>query len=398
MHGVAPQPLTSVSANASGGTLAAGTYNYEITAATAYGESEPSVAKTVPVGANGSATLTWPEATNGTGAAGNAGPTLAQLESSSAAAVVSGATTSTAKNPGSTTYGLVGQVAENPAATTATTYSFTDTGATPGAAPGSGSTFPSATDPGIDCSSAAGSWLPATSTSPDSSIEQEIGLDQAFAKANGLTNFNPAALVPGEHSGLENPNMPAALAGAGITVSASDGSRQPNSYAVGAAVTAPRFPSNIYYNASNWTDQLSEYNTLLVKPGVSIGDPTYPSEVGRCENTNTTTCLSAPVTEAGFLAAESHTMLSHILNNDPRVGYAHQTNLIGPATQNGADYGYTLLNLLNDMLSQYQSWYNTNAPLDQMTDAAERRTLASSGLGGRRGGRTRSARPRPMVS
>ena len=32
--------------------------------------------------------------------------------------------------PGSTTFGLVGQVAENPPATAATTYSFTDTGAT----------------------------------------------------------------------------------------------------------------------------------------------------------------------------------------------------------------------------------------------------------------------------
>ena len=44
-----------------------------------------------------------------------------------------------------------------------------------------------------------------------------------------------------------------------------------------------------------------------------------------------------------MLASESHIMLSHVLANDPRVGYAHQTNLIGPATQNGQDYGYTLL-------------------------------------------------------
>ncbi len=29
-------------------------------------------------------------------------------------------------------------------------------------------------------------------------------------------------------------------------------------------------------------------------------------------------------------------MLSHVLANNPRVGYAHQTDLIGPATQNGA--------------------------------------------------------------
>ncbi len=33
-------------------------------------------------------------------------------------------------------------------------------------------------------------------------------------------------------------------------------------------------------------------------------------------------------------------MLTHVLGNNPRVGYAHQTDLIGPATQNGQDYGY----------------------------------------------------------
>ena len=76
------------------------------------------------------------------------------------------------ENPGSTTYGLVGQVAENPSATSSTTYSFTDTGSkTPGEAPGSGSGFPSATNPGIDCSSAAGSGIrpPARRLTPRSS-------------------------------------------------------------------------------------------------------------------------------------------------------------------------------------------------------------------------------------
>ena len=124
-------------------------------------------------------------------------------------------------------------MAENPAATSSTTYSFTDTGTAPGAAPNSGPDFPTATNPGIDCSSAAGSWLPATSTtSPDSSIDQEIGLDQAFATANGLTNYTPAAVVTGEHSGIENPNMPAALAGPG-SPPPTDASRQPQQYSLG---------------------------------------------------------------------------------------------------------------------------------------------------------------------
>ena len=75
-----PQALTSVTAG-SGGSLS-GSYSYEITAATAYGESEPSTAQSVTVAAGGSATLTWPEATNGTSTDGTTpGPTLAQLES-----------------------------------------------------------------------------------------------------------------------------------------------------------------------------------------------------------------------------------------------------------------------------------------------------------------------------
>jgi len=370
-----PQTLTSVTPNASGGTFTAGGYTYEITAATAYGESEPSTPRSVTVGTNGSVTINWPEATNGTGTNGTPGPTLAKLESQFTGGSGFWGYKIYRENPGSTTFGLVGQVAENPAATTTTTYSYTDGGTVAGAAPDSGPGFPSATNPGIDCSSAAGSWLPATSATADSSIEQEIGLDQAFAAANGLTNYTPAAVVTGEHSGLENPNMATALTGAGITTAAADGSRQRTQYTLGPALTAPRYPSNIYYNAANWPDQISEYNTLYVAPGVSIGDPTYPSNVGRCGSSAVTTCISTPATEAGILASESHIMLGHILNNDPRVGYAHQSNLIGPAQVNGVDYGYTLLALLSNMLNQYQGYYNANAPLTQMTDVTSAQAL-----------------------
>ena len=69
-------------------------------------------------------------------------------------------------------------------------------------------------------------------------------------------------------------------------------------------------------------------------------------------------------------------MLSHVLANNPRVGYAHQSDLIGPATQNGQDYGYTILDLISNMLGQYNSWFNSSAPLDQMTDVSEAQVLA----------------------
>ena len=161
-------------------------------------------------------------------------------------------------------------------------------------------------------------------------------------------------VITGEHSGIENPNMPAALHNVGVNVFAADASRQPQQYALSSggttAESAPRYPSNIYYNASNWPDEINEYNTLYVAPGVSLGNPTYPSETGHCVASGATTCLTTPATEASILASESSIMLSHVLANNPRVGYAHQTDLIGPAST-----GYTILSLINSMLSQYDS-------------------------------------------
>ena len=61
-------------------------------------------------------------------------------------------------------------------------------------------------------------------------------------------------------------------------------------------------------------------------------------------------------------------MLSHILANNPRVQYDHQTDLIGP--------DYTLLTLLSNMLSQYDTWYTSATPLTQMTDVSEAQVLA----------------------
>ena len=84
-----------------------------------------------------------------------------------------------------------------------------------------------------------------------------------------------------------------------------------------------------------------------------------------------------------MLASESRIMLGHVLDNVPRVGYAHQSDLIGPATQNGADYGYTILDLISNMQSQYDSWYNTTGagatPLAQLTDTSEAQALAEQG-------------------
>jgi len=363
-----PLPVNPAVAGADG-TLAAGDYSYEVTAATAYGESEPSTPVTATVAASGSVSLSWNDAPNG------GGPSLSTLESKFTGGTGFWGYNVFRKDPGATGYGLIGHVAEDPTGATGT-YQFTDTGATaPGVAPATTSTFPTATDPGISCAGANGSgWTPASGTG---SIGQEIGLDDAFAANNGLTNWAPSAVITGEHSGLENPNLPSALTSLGVTTFAADASRQPGQYSIGGATSAPRYPSNIYYNASSWPDQLNEYNTLYVAAGQPLGDSQFPNETGRCAATAVTTCLTTPATEATLLASESHIMLSHVLANDPRVGYAHQSDLIGPATQtvNGVaqDYGYTLLTLISNMLAQYNSWYT--APITPVTDATEARIL-----------------------
>ncbi|HEY0805729.1 MAG TPA: putative Ig domain-containing protein, partial [Pseudonocardiaceae bacterium] len=349
-----------------GGALAAGGYSYEVTAATAYGESEPSTPIPATVTASGSVSLSWADATNG------GGPTLSTMESQFTGGTGFWGYNVYRKDPGTTSYGLIGQVPEDPTGATGT-YQFADKGATtPGVAPGTTATFPTATDPGISCAGSNGSgWTPA------SGIGQEIGFDDAFAANNGLTNWSPSALVTGEHSGLENPNMPTAMASLGITTFAADASRQPGPYAIGTAQSAPRYPSNIYYNASNWPDQLNEYNTLYVAAGQSLGNSQFPNETGRCAATAVTTCLTTPATETSVLASESHIMLSHVLANDPRVGYAHQSDLVGPATQTVSgttqDFGYTLLTLINNMLAQYNSWYT--APLTQIIDTSSSQIL-----------------------
>jgi hypothetical protein len=71
------------------------------------------------------------------------------------------------------------------------------------------------------------------------------------------------------------------------------------------------------------------------------------------------------------LASDSKIMLSHVLANNPRVGYAHQPNLIGGSDPTD---GYTLLGLIDSMLSQYNAWYDV--PLTQLTDVSSAKILA----------------------
>jgi hypothetical protein len=140
-------------------------------------------------------------------------------------------------------------------------------------------------------------------------------------------------LVTGEHSGLrvlpqqtaDNPNLALALADNGITWLASDNSREPDQRRVGPATTVPRYPMNIYYNAGRAAEQVDEYNWIYTSRAQSGS--------GICEdNPATTTCLPAPLDLAtGYqehiVPLERRIALGHVLANDPKPHFIHQSNL-----------------------------------------------------------------------
>ena len=177
-----PHPVT---ANGSGGTFTAGSYSYEVTAATAYGESEPSTPRARRVAANGSVALTWPEATNGTGTDGPRGHARPRGGQPHRRHGLLGLQ----RLPGEPRLhdlrpGRPG--ARGPRGDPSTTYSFTDTGHHPRCGADSEPGLPDRHQPRhrlLRRGPAAG--CRPRSTTADASIEQEIGLDQAFAAANG---------------------------------------------------------------------------------------------------------------------------------------------------------------------------------------------------------------------
>jgi hypothetical protein len=218
-----------------------------------------------------------------------------------------------------------------------------------------------------DASSGCGTW-PSVAE-----IKSEITQNNNWASANRLPNFDPKTLVTGEHSGLDNPNMPQALSETGITNFAADNSRQADQYTLGGAVSVPRHPSSVYYNVSTWAELVDEYNQIYLEPDSG----------GKCVNTAVTTCRTTPATKDEILALETQIMLRNVMSNDPRPGYSHQSNLAGDQL---------ILQLLGNVLSTYRSYYTNNAPV-----VTRRRLLpARSSAVRRRGGRRcRATRCRP---
>jgi hypothetical protein len=190
-------------------------------------------------------------------------------------------------------------------------------------------------------------------------LSDEIAHNRVWGLITGLPLEN-GELVTGEHSGLrvlpqqpaDNPNLALALADNGITWLASDNSREPGQRQVGAATTVPRYPMNIFYNAGRAAEQVDEYNWIYTSRAQGGS--------GICEdNPATTTCLPAPLdTATGYtehiVPLERQIALGHVLANDPKPHFIHQSNL----AEDRIAYP-----VLDGVLHTYDTLFTENTPV-----------------------------------
>ncbi|MFD4570914.1 hypothetical protein ACFWNK_06895 [Streptomyces sp. NPDC058417] len=177
-------------------------------------------------------------------------------------------------------------------------------------------------------------------TNPDGStrwvtrneIADEIATNRVWGQTAGLP-LNNGELVTGEHSGMrvlpqqpvDNPNLALVLGDNQITWLGSDNSREPGQRSVGGATTVPRYPMNVFYNAGRAAEQVDEYNWIYTSRAQGGS--------GICEdNPATSTCLPAPLDPATGYAGhivplETRIALGHVLANDPKPHFIHQSNL-----------------------------------------------------------------------
>ncbi|MGW6419763.1 hypothetical protein [Streptomyces sp. NPDC055055] len=195
-----------------------------------------------------------------------------------------------------------------------------------------------------------------------SELSAQIRDNHNWAVAKGIP-VDRSELVTGEHSGLrtlpqqpvDNPHLAGALADNGVKWTGSDNSREPQQRAVGtgsgAAKTVPRHPMNVYYNVGTAAEMTDEYNWIYT----SRAD----GGSGICESDPASTCLPAPLdTATGYAARivpqEARTALSHVMANDPRPHYVHQSNLAEERL---------LYPVLDHVLADYRALFAPSAPL-----------------------------------
>ncbi|MCW2506571.1 MAG: hypothetical protein JWO79_4855 [Actinomycetia bacterium] len=189
-------------------------------------------------------------------------------------------------------------------------------------------------------------------------IVSQITQNKTWATQNGVP-IQAGELVTGEHSGFfilpqqpaDNPNLGPAFTQTGILWAGSDHSRDPNQRKVGSALTVPRHPMNIFFNVAKKSEEAAEYNWIYASRANGGS--------GLCEdNPATTTCLAPMDPATGFdskiVPTETAVALSHILSNDPRPHYVHQSNL----TEDRIIYP-----VLDSILGAYKGLFADSTPI-----------------------------------
>ncbi|MBC6467296.1 hypothetical protein HKK74_17590 [Actinomadura alba] len=189
-------------------------------------------------------------------------------------------------------------------------------------------------------------------------IKDQITKNLSWGRGKGLS-LGADELVTGEHSGLkilpqqpdDNPGLGPALNETGVKWTASDASRGKAQRPVGNALTVPRHPMSVYFNTATKQEMADEYNWIYT----SRAD----GGSGICEdNPATVTCIQPLDQTTGYdshiVPVDARITLSHIVTNDPRPHYVHQSNL----TEDRILYP-----MLDRILADYRAAFAGNATL-----------------------------------
>jgi hypothetical protein len=200
-----------------------------------------------------------------------------------------------------------------------------------------------------------------------------------------LPTSNGAALSPYG----QNPNYIGGLLGAGIKYVATDASKTyPTDplnvagaqYPLGAAFsdsgtggsvqTFPRYPTNVYYNTSRQGQQLDEYNWIYV----------LPANGGGCVPiAGVTTCRTTQASWADYINSENTIMFRHVMGNDPRPHYMHQSNLAdynAALAETDVNQGGVLYAVVDPLLTRYDTYIERgSSPLVQLTSTQISQTM-----------------------
>ncbi|GAA2595134.1 hypothetical protein SMC26_41020 [Actinomadura fulvescens] len=188
-------------------------------------------------------------------------------------------------------------------------------------------------------------------------IRDEISRNLAWARGKGLS-VPAGELVTGEHSGMrilpqqpaDNPALAPALTETGIRWLASDASRGEPQRQIGSARTLPRHPMSLFFNVATREDEVDEYNWIYTARA--------DGGSGLCEDNPATTCIDPLDPETGYdahiIPIDARVALYHVLGNDPRPHYVHQSNIAEDRL---------LYPLLDRVLGDYRATFAAAAPV-----------------------------------